>query len=492
MFDQVVVTGAGPTGLTLAIDLARRGIAVRIVDRAAAPFVGSRGDGIQPRTLEVFDDLGVLPAVLAAGRDLPVMRAYLGGTPVGERRMAEPVAPTPDVPYPNAWVLGQSDTQAILRARLAELGVTVEFGTAVTDFTQDDTGVTVTLRRDDGTETIRAAYLVGADGGASTVRKHLGIAFEGTTDDSLRMLLGDVRADALDHEHGYWFAAAADRPTDGIALSPLPGGRLFQFAAPLTEEHDPDLTTLQNLVDRHAPGLDITLSELRWITVWRPNIRLAAQFRVGRVLLAGDAAHVHPPTGGQGLNTGVQDAYNLGWKLAAALHGDPAPLDTYEPERRAVAAHILGLSTELLDKMVDGAEDALARGPETRQLGISYRSPADHGPLVAGDRAPDAPLHDPQGHPIRLFDLFRGPHATLLRFAPSSAAEPSAVSSGDSRADQHPRFDQLRIVEIHRPNSAGIALDALVDTGGHAADAYAAAPGTHILIRPDGHLARRW
>lgn len=239
-------------------------------------------------------------------------------------------------------------------------------------------------------------------------------------------------ATGSDHEYGYWFAASADRPTDGIALSPLPGGRLFQFAAPLAEDREPDLAALQELMDRHAPGAGAELSDLRWITVWRPNIRLAERFRAGRVLLAGDAAHVHPPTGGQGLNTGVQDAYNLGWKLAAALHGDPAPLDTYEPERRAVAARILGLSTELLDKLVDGAQDAMARGPETRQLDISYRSPTDHGPLVAGDRAPDAPLHDVQGRPIRLFDIFRGPHATLLRFAPANHRPPPPTAARSS------------------------------------------------------------
>ncbi|MFE3543404.1 FAD-dependent monooxygenase [Nocardia sp. NPDC059177] len=489
MSDQVVVTGAGPTGLTLALDLARRGVSVRIVDRAAAPFAGSRGDGIQPRTLEVFEDLGVLDAVLAAGRELPIMRAYLGGTLVGERRMAEPVAPTPDVPYPNAWVLGQSDTEAILRNRLAELGVTVEFGTAVTDFTQDDTGVTVTLHRDGHAETIRTDYLVGADGGASTVRKRLGITFAGTTDDTLEMLLGDVRADTLDHDYGYWFAADPDRPMDGFSLSPLPGGRLFQFAAPRPGDREPDLRTLQDLADRHAPGVGVELTELRWITVWRPNIRLADRFRVGRVLLAGDAAHVHPPTGGQGLNTGVQDAYNLGWKLAAALRGDPGPLDTFEAERRGVAARVLGLSTELLDKMVDGAEDALDRGPETRQLGITYRSPTDHGPLVAGDRAPDAPLHDPAGRPIRLFELFRGPRATLLRFAAPGPGEPAPKISTDG----------VRVIDIHRPDSgtgrtpsSDRAGESLIDTDGHAFDAYAAHPGSQVLIRPDGHLARRW
>ncbi|WP_332909977.1 FAD-dependent monooxygenase [Nocardia asteroides] len=434
----------------------------------------------------MFDDLGVLDAVLAAGRDLPVLRAYLAGEFAGERRMADPVAPTPAVPYPNAWVLGQSDTEAILRARLSALGGHVEFGTALVDFTQDDTGVTAVLARGESRETVRARYLIGADGGASTVRKRLGVAFEGSTDESIRMLLGDVRADDLDHDFGYWFAAAPDQPMTGFALSPLPGGRRFQFAAPLSRDQTADLSTLQALADRHAPALGLTLRELSWVTVWRPNIRLAERFRVGRVLLAGDAAHVHPPTGGQGLNTGVQDAYNLGWKLAAALDGDPAPLDTYEPERRAVAAHVLGLSTDLLGKLVDGAEDAMRRGPETGQLGITYRCPTAQGPLVAGDRAPDAPLADATGAPIRLFDVFRGPHATLLRFAPS-AAEP--------RADSTRRAD-LRTVEIHRAGAsfspAAAPGTSLVDTDGHAFTAYAAGPGTQVLVRPDGHLAQRW
>ncbi|MEU3012957.1 FAD-dependent monooxygenase [Nocardia asteroides] len=491
MSEQVLVAGAGPTGLTLAVDLARRGIAVRVVDRADSPFQGSRGDGIQPRTLEVFDDLGVLDAVLAAGRDLPVMRAWFGGEFVGERRMAEPVDPTPDVPYPNGWVLGQSETEAILRDRLSALGGRVEFDTAVADFTQDADGVTVSLVRDGVAETVRARYLVGADGGASTVRKRLGIAFTGRTDESIRMLLGDVRVDALDHAYGYWFAAAADQPMTGFALSPLPGGRRFQFAAPLSADQTPDLATLQELADRHAPRLGLTLSALSWVTVWRPNIRLADRFRDGRVLLAGDAAHVHPPTGGQGLNTGVQDAYNLGWKLAAALDGDPAPLDTYETERRTVAARVLGLSTELLDKLVDGDEDAMRRGPETRQLDISYRSPGARGVLVAGDRAPDAPLTYATGKPVRLFDLFRGPHATLLRFAPATGAPESGIAPtrGVGRSG-------LRTVDIHAADVPALAVAnadvEAVDTHGHAFTAYAATPGTHILIRPDGHLARRW
>ena len=471
MHPQVLITGAGPTGLTLALDLARRDIPVRIIDQATEFFAGSRGDGIQPRTLEVFEDLGVLNAVLTAGSPTPVMCAYFGGEFAGQRRMAEPVEPTPAIPYPNLWVLGQSRTEAILRDRLAEFGVRVELDTALATFEQDESGVTAQLSHAGLLETVRVAYLVGADGGKSTVRKTLGIPFEGTTDDSVRMLLGDVSADALDHDHGYWFAAVGN-PMEGIALSPLPGGSQFQLAAPLQGDAEPSLAVLQEFIDRYAGNPDIVLTDLTWATVWRPNIRLAQRFREGRVLLAGDAAHVHPPTGGQGLNTGIQDAYNLGWKLAAAVAGDESLLDSYESERRTVAARVLGISTELLDKLVDGDEAAMQRGEETRQLDISYRDPANQGALVAGDRAPDAPLKDDAGQPIRLFDLFRGPHATLLSFGETGIQPESGEQS----------------YTVIRPGGQATGR-CVVDVDGHAFTAYHAVDGTVVRIRPDGYLA---
>ncbi|MFC4030090.1 FAD-dependent monooxygenase [Streptomyces polygonati] len=458
---NVLIAGAGPTGLTLAIDLARRGVEVRVVDKSAAFFAGSRGDGLQPRTLEVFEDLGVLDAVLERGRPLPVMRVHLDGSFAMERRMAEPVAPTPDVPYPNAWVLGQSQTEAVLRDRLAGFGVGVELNTALASFDQDADGVTARLSTG---ETVRASYLVGADGGRSTVRKGLGIAFEGTTDESVRMLLGDVAADGLDHAYGYWFAAAAD-PMAGIVLSPLPDiGGLFQFGAPLSEEDDEaSLETLQGKLDALHAG--VRLTGLAWSTVWRPNIRLAERFRVGRVFIAGDAAHVHPPTGGQGLNTGVQDAYNLGWKLA---DGSPDLLDSYGTERRAVAARVLGVSAELMRRYTEGAEDAHERGANTRQLDVSYRT--SDGRLVAGDRAPDAPVVDASGRPTRLFDLYRGPHATRLVFGSPAPDEPHSYA-------------------VFRPGQAASGPH-VIDAEGHAFAAYDASDGATVLVRPDGYLGR--
>ncbi|MFH8406599.1 FAD-dependent monooxygenase [Streptomyces sp. NPDC018019] len=456
---RVLVVGGGPTGLTLGIELARRGVGVRVVDKAAAYFDGSRGDGLQPRTLEVFDDLGVLDAVRAAGAPPAPLRVHLDGRFVGEHWMTEPRDPRPDVPYPNGWVLGQSQTEAILRDRLSEYGVRVELGTELTGLEQDANGVTARFATG---EESRFDYLVGADGGASFVRKAIGVAFPGVTDESFRVLVGDVTVPGLDPTVGHWFAGA-DHPMQGVALTPLPGTGRFQFMTPVDAGDDASPEVMQAALDRYATGLRLT--GYGWSTVWRPNVRLAGRFRVGRVFLAGDAAHVHPPTGGQGLNTGVQDAYNLGWKLAAET-----ALDSYETERRAVASRVLGVSTDLLDKYVEGHPDAHKRGEEGFGLDITYRAPDATGTLVTGDRAPDAPLLDPDGKGVRLFDLFRGPHFTRLCFGA-------------------PAPDEEHAYAVLRPGDRPGHGRYVVDAEGHAFAAYAAAPGDTFLVRPDGYLA---
>ncbi|MEV0049141.1 FAD-dependent monooxygenase [Saccharopolyspora shandongensis] len=456
MDTRVLIAGAGPTGLTLGIELARRGVGCRIVDAAPEPPRGSRGDGLQPRTLEVFDDLGVLDEVLADGAPPAPIRAHLDGEFVGERRMAEHVEPTPDVPHPNPWVLPQWRTEEILRNRLAQLGVRVEAGTEFLGCRQDSRGVTAEL----STGPVRAEFLVGADGGRSAVRKSVGIDFAGETDESVRMLLADVRVAGLDPGLGHWFGTATDL-TRGIAFTPLPGTDSFQCAAPPPDDPDATLPALQRLLDEFSGRSDLRLHDLTWSTAWRANMRLARQFRRGRVFLAGDAAHVHPPTGGQGLNTGVQDAYNLGWKLA---DGDHDLLDSYEAERLPVAASVLGISTALLRKHTDGHEDAYRRGTETRQLDITYRTGplahderAERGRVQAGDRAPDSPA----GDGVRLFDLFRGPHWTLLAFG----AEPPETGPD---------------VHVHRIDRSHV----------DAWRAYDVAAGTLVLVRPDGHIGR--
>jgi hypothetical protein len=239
------------------------------------------------------------------------------------------------------------------------------------------------------------------------------------------------------------------------------------------------------VLEELCPLPGVRLREVAWSTLWRPNARLARRFRDGRVFLAGDAAHVHPPTGGQGLNTSVQDAYNLGWKLAEALavsRLDDRLLDSYEAERRPVAARVLGISNELLRRHTEGAEDAHERGAQTRQLDIGYReSPIVHdgrvrpGRLVAGDRAPDAPVVDAHGRPVRLFELFRGPHATLLVFG-----EHARQVEGRPGLAVHPVL----------PPGSRAEGPAVVDAHGHARAAYDVPDGTAVLVRPDGYVGR--
>ncbi|WP_406499070.1 FAD-dependent oxidoreductase [Streptomyces sp. NBC_01604] len=407
---DVLIVGAGPTGLALGVDLARRGVDALVVERADALFPGSRGKGIQPRTMEVFDDLGVLDAIRAAGGDYPVGMIWQDGQRAGEHRMFDPVEATEDSPYTEPWMVPQWRTQEILFARLEELGGRVAVGREVVGLEQDAEGVTV--RFASGPDA-RARYVVAADGGRSVVRRALGIAMTGETVDPNPTLVADLRITGLDRDNWHIFPPSGEG--EGfLAICPLAGTEDFQAVARFPEGSMVDLS-LDGIrkvvaVRSHLAPEDVT--EVRWASDFRPRAALADRFRSGRVFLAGDAAHVHSPAGGQGLNTSVQDAYNLGWKLGAVLLGGApaALLDTYEEERRPIAADMLGLSTSV-------HRGVTRRGEATRQLGLGYRESslteeartAGVGRVRAGDRAPDAVVGG-----VRLFDAFRGPHWTLL------------------------------------------------------------------------------
>ncbi|MFD7442303.1 FAD-dependent oxidoreductase [Streptomyces sp. NPDC059909] len=403
---DVLIVGAGPTGLTLAVDLARRGVDALVVEKADGLFPGSRGKGIQPRTMEVLDDLGVVDAVRDAGGPAPVGMVWQDGARVGEHVMFEPAEPSEAEPYAGPWLLPQWRTQEILQARLTELGGSATFGAALTRLAQDAERVTADLS--DGT-TVLARYVVAADGGRSTVRGLLGIGMTGETIDPKPMLVADVRIPALDRDNWHLFPPSGDQGF--LSVAPLPGHEEFQLVAQFADGDTPDTSPagVRAVVAARTHLTADQVTDVRWASDFRPRAALADRFREGRVLLAGDAAHIHSPAGGQGLNTSVQDAYNLGWKLGQVLrHGaPPALLDTYEAERRPVAADMLGLST----RVHRGEEQ---RGRSTQQLDLGYRggplAAGAAGALAAGDRAPDGPLPDGP----RLFDAFRGPHFTLL------------------------------------------------------------------------------
>lgn len=463
---DILICGAGAAGLTLGIELARRGVSFRLIEKRATPFDGSRGKGVQPRSQEVFEDLGILDKLMATGGLYPPQRRYRPDGNYTDVLMVDDAAPTPAEPYHWALMVPQFLTEAIMRERLAELGAGVEFGCELTGFTQDDSGVTARLSAPAGQETARVRYLVGADGGRSFVRQALDIGFPGKTL-GVRAIGADVAATGLNREVWHeWNDGDMDRQ---VGLGPLPGTDLFQFQAPIPLEGEADLSVkgLNAILAQRSGRADIRITAVHWASAFEMNARLADRYRDGRVFLCGDAAHVHPPTGGQGLNTSVQDAYNLGWKLAATLAGAfDAMLDSYEAERRPIAADVLGLSARLLDEAKRGERK---RGREVNQLDLGYRGGAlafdtRGGALAAGDRAPDAPMIGAAGQPIRLFELFKGPHWTLLLGA--GAPAPAARKG----------------LSIHRVGGD------ILDKAGHLADAYALGSDEAILIRPDGYV----
>jgi 2-polyprenyl-6-methoxyphenol hydroxylase-like FAD-dependent oxidoreductase len=391
---DVLIVGAGPTGLTLAYDLARRGVKVRIVDAAFGPFRGSHGKGIQPRTQEIFDLLGLMPELAKVGGPYQRMRFHWGPLSVRGGSLATRHTPTEMTPYPNLLQVPQFETEGVLRAHLASLGVQVEYGRSFSALVQTDDFAEVTLA--DG-ERIRSAFVVGSDGGRSSVRKALGLRLVGGTVEERSLLVGDVKVDDLSREDWHvwpWSSGGM------LTLCPLPHTDFFQVTCAQVD----DVTGHIERVTRHR------VSEVLTSSSYTPQARMVQRYRVGRVFLAGDAAHVHPPAGGQGLNTGVQDAWNLGWKLAWALRGGPASvLDSYESERLPVAAAVLNLSRKL-----HGAR-SMKRGELTNQLGLHYRespltSGTTLGELHAGDRMPDGRLSNGR----RIFDVLRHEGATQL------------------------------------------------------------------------------
>jgi hypothetical protein len=333
----------------------------------------------------------------------------------------------------------------------------------LTGFSHDAEGVTAQV----GNEIVRAHYLVGADGGRSFVRHELGVDFPGETLGA-RAIVADVELEGLSADVWHRFGLGSRQ----ISLCPLAGTPLFQIQAPVPLEGDVDVTAagLTALVAERT-GRDIMVHSVIWASVYSMSARLADRYRVGRVFLAGDAGHTHPPTGGQGLNTSLQDGYNLGWKLAAVLGGAPDKLlATYDEERRPIAAGMLGMAKRLLEEMKQGT---IWRGRETRQLDLGYTGTSlalqtrERDGLQAGDRAPDAPMRSAAGQATRLFLLFQGPHWTLLGYEAGRAAI-------------KPRSGlRVRIV--------GSRGD-LVDDGGHFQDAYGLSPGEWVLVRPDGYV----
>jgi 2-polyprenyl-6-methoxyphenol hydroxylase-like FAD-dependent oxidoreductase len=496
----VLVAGAGPTGLTLAISLALHGVAVRIVDRLAAPAGVSKALAVWPGSLEAFSALGVVDGFLAAGIHMQHLR--IGD---GERQLAEiDVGEGVDSAYPFTLILPQSRTETLLAARLAALGVTIERGVELVGFSQNESGVIASLKHADGhEETTEAAFLVGCDGARSAVRRGLGVEFEGKTEPQT-FILSDTRMDGgLDPRSIYIWSGARG----SVALFPVEGDIWRTFALreePATDE-PPTLEEIQAHLDGAGPP-GVVARDPVWLSAFHINERQVSSYREGRVLLAGDAAHIHSPAGGQGMNTGVQDAVNLGWKLAAVIAGcgeGEALLASYEAERRPVAAHVVANATRMLHfgMVAQGTATRLIRGA---LVSIAARIPAvrramqvelsetdiayDAGPLVeigrstsgtgspaVGTRARDVEVVDGEaGTPRRLWRLLSASKHTLLVFG-----DPAMQSALMAEALSH-----AATVEI-------VMLDSLSDPRGLAAERYGITGTGWVLVRPDQFIAAR-
>jgi 2-polyprenyl-6-methoxyphenol hydroxylase-like FAD-dependent oxidoreductase len=336
---KVLIAGAGPVGLTLANELVRHGISVRIVDKAAQRTDKSKALVMWSRTLELFDDAGYVGAFLSAG-----LQAHGAQISTGRQVVARVSLDLIDSRFAYGLMIPQSETERILEERLAAAGVTVERCVELGDFTDRGDSVEASLIAAGGArETVRADWLVGCDGAHSTVRHGLGFAFEGSTLQS-RWALADGHVTGLepqDHLHIFWHR-------DGIlAFFPIVGDR-WRVVADLGAgereggDTDPTLDDINGLMARRgSPG--IVMTDPIWLAAFRINERKVKDYSRGRVFLAGDAAHIHSPAGGQGMNTGIQDAFNLAWKLALVIEGAarPALLDSYSAERSAVGEKVL-------------------------------------------------------------------------------------------------------------------------------------------------------
>jgi 2-polyprenyl-6-methoxyphenol hydroxylase-like FAD-dependent oxidoreductase len=483
---DVLIVGAGPTGLTLACLLARSGVNFRIIDAAPTPPAGSRGKGLQPRSLELFDDLGIAAQVISNGVFGLPMRYYDDAGKQRVEQLHEDGPSRPDVPYLKPLLLPQWRVEEALRRKLGEFGRSPEFGVQLQGFTQDERGVSAEVMGSAGAAPIRARWLVGCDGGKSSVRHLAGIDFLGETLETHRMLVGDVQVAGLDREHWHIWTSAQGF----LALCPLPSTDQFQYQAAIgpDQESATTLDTYQAFLDQRSRRSDIRLSNPGWMSLWRANIRMVDRYRAGRVFLAGDAAHVHSPAGGQGMNTGIQDAYNLGWKLASVVGGaDAALLDTYMEERLPIAARVLGLSTEMMAAAVATRTIPIRRDAETLQLGVGYRASSltremrpEGAGLRAGDRAPQAPgIVGPAGR-RSVFDLLRGPHVTLLGFGTRWQTLIEVCESQFA--------GKLKAYVLVKSSGDGVPGDArrYLDADGHAHEAYH--DDALWVVRPDNYV----
>lgn len=459
----VVIAGGGPTGLMLAAELALLRVDVAVVERRASQdLAGTRAGGLHARTIEVLDQRGVADRFLAQGR---VMHS------AGFAMIPLDISDSP-TRHNYLLALGQEGIERLLAAWVSELAVPIHRGLEVADFTQDDSGVDVALS--DG-RSLRAQYLVGCDGGRSLIRKKAGIDFPGW-DPSVSYLIAEAEMTGTPDvgvRHGEKGVNGIGKIDDGKRV------RVVLIEQDVRQGDEPTLTDLREALVA-VYGTDYGVHNVTWLSRFTDTTRQAASYRQRRVLLAGDAAHVHSPTGGQGLNTGVQDAVNLGWKLAQVISGESPEslLDTYHAERHPVGARVLkatmaqtalmrgddrtSVLRENMSELLKLDEPRKRYGGMMSGLDIRYDLGAGH-PLL-GRRMPDLDLITPGG-PLRVFTLLHDARPVLINLGEAGALDIGAW------ADRVKRIDAEYAGAWQLPVIGAVA-----------------APRA-VLIRPDGHVA---
>jgi 2-polyprenyl-6-methoxyphenol hydroxylase-like FAD-dependent oxidoreductase len=518
---QALVVGAGPAGLTMAAELARRDVSVRLIEKRAEPIATSNALAIQARTLEIFEQMGLIETVLRDGHRVHGLNIH-----AGERTIAHIDLASLESPYPYILVLPQAKTEQILAQHAQNLGVQIERQVELIAFTSDDAGVSATLRRADGTEEeARTAWLIGCDGAHSTVRRLLDAPFEGG-DYEETFLFADLMVNwALRNDTVQLFF----HPDGLLVMVPI-AGELWRVIANVADTPDrtpPTLSEVEALVAARGPG-GVELSKLVWGSRPRIHHRKVRHFRHGRVFLASDAAHVHSPAGGQGMNIGIQDAFDLAWKLAlVTLRRSPASLlNSYDAEREPVARQVLSFPdtitriatthSPLLQAVRNQALSLLSginllvqrAASNNAELAVDYRS----SPFVsehwqdrvpdflgafphAGERAPDGRLRDlVRGADTRLFELFRDLRHSLLLFT-----GPGAKAFDYQRLANFARVVEQRYAGLMAAHLIAFAMppesswngSLLLDIDGRVHRRYDAIAPCLYLVRPDGYIAYR-
>ncbi|MFE7854508.1 rifampin monooxygenase [Streptomyces sp. NPDC057403] len=450
---DVIIAGCGPTGAILAAELRLHDVRVLVVERETEPVSFARIVGLHARSLELLDMRGLLERMLAHGRQRPA-----GGL------FAAIATPAPkDLDSAHAYLLGipQPTVVRLLEEHAVHLGAQVRHGSAVAALEQDDEGVTVELAAG---ERLRSRYLVGCDGGRSTVRKLLGVGFPGEASRN-DTLMGEVEVGVPQDEIAAKVSEIrAAQPR--FWLRPV-GERVYSVVVPAADVSDraepPTLEDVRHRL-RAVAGTDFGIHSPRWLSRFGDATRLAERYRVGRVLLAGDAAHIHPPTGGQGLNLGIQDAFNLGWKLAAQIHGwaPETLLDTYPRERRPVAEDVLDNTRAQMELHSTEPGPQAVRRLLTELMGFDEVNRFLTEKITAiGIRYDFGAGHDLLGRRLRDIDVKRGRLYGLLH---------------------HGRG--LLLDRTERLSAGGWS-----DRVDHVADPTAALDVPCVLLRPDGHVA---